>query len=79
MPSAFMPWMLQYPHLHQQHDALGERILAQWVVLFLQAGSESGGEGLVDGGTEGAEESFHQFEGGGFGFPIHQFDEHFAL
>ena len=64
---------------HHQYDALHQGILARGVVLFLQAGAEECGEGLVESGFERTHEGTHQLEGCLVIFPVHQFDEQFAL
>ena len=64
---------------HHQYDALHQGILARGVVLFLQAGAEECGKGLVESGFEGSHEGTYQLEGCLVIFSVYQFDEQFAL
>lgn len=54
-------------------------ILAFWVIVFLQAGLESPSEDLVESGTHGSEESFHNLVGFLVAFAVDEFDEQLAL
>lgn len=65
--------------LYEQDDAFGQGIVACRVVFLLEAGAEQGGKRLVEAGTEGAEEGFHQVVAGRAGLSVHQLYQQLAL
>ena len=65
--------------LDEQDGSFGEAVVHFGVVLFLEAGSEEGGEGVVEACLEGAHVFLDEVVAGHVALAVDELDEEFAL